>query len=102
MKKSILIASLAAAALFVLSGCAALQGQDISNDPVSDEGIASIAHSRLNDDAMTARATLSVTVENGLATLYGTVPDEAVRQRALQILAGTDGIFDVLDRTHKR
>ena len=102
MKKSICMSSLIAAALLVLSGCAALQGQDISNNPVSDEGIASIANSRLNDDSMTARATLSVTVENGLATLYGTVPDEAVRQRAIQILAGTDGIFDVLDRTHKR
>lgn len=102
MKKSFLLLSLAAAALLALSGCAALQGQDLSNDPVSDEGIASIANSRLNDDAMTGRATLNVTVENGLATLYGTVPDEAVRQRAIQILKGTDGIFDVLDRTHKR
>jgi osmotically-inducible protein OsmY len=102
MKKSFLLLTLAAAALLALSGCAALEGQDLSNDPISDEGITSIANSRLNDDSMTGRATLNATVESGLATLYGTVPDEATRQRAIQILKGTDGIFDVLDRTHKR
>ena len=102
MKKSLLFTSLAALALLLLSGCAVLQGQDLADDPVSDEGIASLAASRLNSDSMTARATLSVSVENGLAILYGTVPDEAVRQRALQILEGTSGIFEVLDRTRKR
>lgn len=102
MKKSFLLLSLSAAALLALSGCAALEGQDLGNDSVSDEGIASIAGSRLNGDSMTARATLSVTVENGLATLYGAVPDEATRQRAIQILKGTEGIFDVMDRTRKR
>lgn len=102
MKKSLLFTSLAAIALLLLSGCAVLQGQDLGNDPVLDEDIASLAASRLNSDSMTARATLSVSVENGLAILYGTVPDEAVRQRAIQILEGTSGIFEVLDRTRKR
>ena len=102
MKKTILFWPLAAAALLLLSGCAALQGQDLSDDPASDEGVAAIASSRLNSDTMTARATLSVHVESGLAILYGTVPDEAVRQRALQILEGSPGIYEVLDRTRKR
>ena len=102
MKKSSLLLILAAAALLAFSGCAALQGQDLSNDPTSDDGITSIANSRLNSDPMTARATLSVTVESGLATLYGTVPNEVTRQRAIQILEGTEGVFDVLDRTQKR
>ncbi len=89
-------------AMLVLSGCAILQHQDLSDDPISDDGIASIAASRLNSDSMTAPATLSVRVENGLAFLYGTVPNEAVRQRAIQILEGTAGIFEVLDETQKR
>jgi osmotically-inducible protein OsmY len=93
---------LLAAMMLVLTGCAALQGQDIGDDPVSDDGIASIATSRLNGDPMTARSMLSVEVDNGLATLYGTVPDEAVRQRAIQILEATPGIFEVLDRTRRR
>lgn len=102
MKKSFLLLSLAAAAIVALSGCSALQGQDLSDDPITDDGIASIAASRLNSDPMTARATLSVTVEDGLATLSGSVPSEAVRQRAIQILEGTDGIFEVLDETRRR
>ncbi len=101
MKKLLSILSLAAV-LAALCGCAALEGQDLSADPTSDEGIAAVAQGRLNDDAMTARATLSVDVDQGMATLYGAVPDQAVRQRAIQILRGTPGIFDVLDRTRLR
>jgi osmotically-inducible protein OsmY len=51
---------------------------------------------------MVGRCTLSASVESGLATLYGTVPDEATRQRAIGILENTPGIFDVLDQTRKR
>ncbi len=51
---------------------------------------------------MTGRATLSVSIDNGFATLYGTVPNQATRQRALQILEGTPGISDIRDRTRIR
>ena len=102
MKKWFSILAATSMALFLLSGCAALQGQDVGDDPVTDEGIASIATSRLNGDPMTARSTLSVEVDNGLATLYGNVPNEVTRQRAIQILEATPGIFEVLDRTRRR
>ena len=87
--------------LLALSGCALLQGQELP-DPTSDEGIAELASIRLNDDPMTARSTLSVTVEKGTAVLYGAVPDQTTRQRAIQILEGTPGIFDVRDRTRRQ
>ncbi len=90
------------AALLAWSGCAALEGQDLSAEPTSDEGVAAVANSRLNDDAVVGRAMLSVTVDNGLAILYGSVPDEAARQRALHVVRGTPGVYDVLDRTRKR
>ncbi len=90
------------AALLAWSGCAALEGQDLSAEPTSDDGVAAVANSRLNDDAVVGRAMLSVTVDNGLAILYGTVPDEAARQRALHVVRGTPGVYDVLDRTRKR
>ena len=99
MKKPLLF--LALTALLALSGCAALEGQDYGADPTSDEGIAALANSRLNDDSMVGRSTLSATVENGLATLSGVVRDEAARQRAIQILRGTPGIFDVVDHTRR-
>ena len=100
MKKALIFLSLVT--MLFSAGCAILQHEDLSDDPITDDGIASIAASRLNSDSMTARATLSVRVENGLAILYGTVPNEAVRQRAIQILEGTSGIFEVLDETQKR
>ena len=96
------IPSLILAALLAWSGCAALEGQDLAAEPTSDEGVAAVANSRLNDDAVVGRAMLSVTVDNGLAILYGTVPDEAARQRALHVVRGTPGVYDVLDRTRKR
>ncbi|HOO21236.1 MAG TPA: BON domain-containing protein [Kiritimatiellia bacterium] len=88
--------------LFAGFGCAALQDAGWDATPTSDEDIAALASSRLNSDSMTASATLSVTVDSGMATLYGTVPDQVTRQRAIQILEGTPGIFDVLDRTRRR
>ena len=100
MKRTIPLLMLAA--LLAWSGCAALEGQDLSAEPTSDEGVAAVANSRLNDDAVVGRAMLSVTVDNGLAILYGTVPDEAARQRALHVVRGTPGVYDVLDRTRKR
>ena len=51
---------------------------------------------------MVSRATLSVTVDGRLGILYGTVPDAATRQRALQILQDTPGVYEVLDRTRMR
>jgi osmotically-inducible protein OsmY len=53
----------------------------------------------LSRDPMTGQANLLVIVENGLATLTGNVPNVAVRQRAIQILERTDGIFEVRDHT---
>ena len=100
MKK--ILPFLALAAGLALSGCAALEGQDVAAIPTSDEGIAALANSRLNDDSMVGSSTLSATVENGLATLSGVVRDEAARQRAIQILRGTPGIFDVVDHTRRR
>lgn len=90
------------AALLALSGCAALEGQDLNDELSSDAGVTAIANSRLNDDSITGRATLNASVVNGLATLYGTVPDEATRQRAIQILENSPGVFEVLDRTRRR
>ena len=93
---------LAASLLALAAGCAALSSGDWAADPTSDAGITALANSRLNNDFVVGRATLSASVENGMATLYGAVPDEATRQRALQILRGTEGVFDVIDRTRMR
>ena len=102
MKKMFLLLSLSFLAWTMLSGCASLQSDPFADEPATDDGVAALAASRLSDDAMTARATLKVEVDEGLAILYGTVPDEATRQRALQILEATPGVYEVLDQTRKR
>ncbi len=93
---------LAAALIGSVAGCANFDEDYFADDMTSDSAIASTALSRLNNDMMTARSGLGVTVENGLATLYGTVPDEATRMRAHQILENTPGVFRVQDNTRKR
>ena len=89
----------AALALVFASGCAMLDNPKWNPDPASDAGIAAAAMDGLSRDGMTAAANLVVTVDNGLATLTGTVPDAAVRVRAIQILENTEGIFEVRDHT---
>lgn len=99
MKKTrpLLVATLL---LAFAAGCAMLEnGPKWLPDPDSDAGIAAAAMDALSRDAMTAQANLSVSVDNGLATVTGVVPGEAVRQRALQILENTQGIFEVRDHT---
>jgi osmotically-inducible protein OsmY len=90
----------AALALAFAAGCAMLEnGPAWIPDPDSDAGIQAAAMDGLSRDGMTADANLTVTVENGLATLTGSVPNQAVRKRAIQILERTEGIFEVRDHT---
>lgn len=92
--------TVAALALALAAGCAMLENAGWGEpDPSTDAGIQAAAMDGLSRDRMTAEANLLVTVENGMATLTGSVPNEAVRQRAIQILERTDGIFEVRDHT---
>ncbi|NLG34475.1 MAG: BON domain-containing protein [Lentisphaerae bacterium] len=91
-----------AMALSVLCGCTVLQDAAYDQNPVTDVEIAALAMSRLNNDVMTGRATLSVGVQNGLATIYGSVPDHVTRERAIQIVQGTLGVTGVRDHTRRQ
>ncbi len=102
MKKTLLFLFASCLAWAMLSGCATFQDDPFANEPETDEGVAALASSRLSSDPMTGSATLKVGVDEGLAILYGTVPNEATRQRALRILETTPGVYEVLDQTRKR
>lgn len=93
---------LAAILMIGVAGCALLDGGQYADEPTTDKDAAAWATQRLNSDSMVARATLSVTVDTGVGILYGTVPDAVTRQRALQILRDTPGIYEILDRTRMR
>ncbi len=102
MKKLLTLIPLMAALLWTVTGCTSLNGESLAIDSTTDEGAEALASGRLSNDPMVASATLSVSVEDGLGILYGIVPNETVRMRALQILSGTPGVYEVLDRTRKR
>ncbi len=102
MKKLFILLPLMTALLFALSGCASLNGDSFDDDAMTDQGATSLANSRLNNAPGVSSSTLSASVEDGLGILYGVVPNEMVRQQALQVLAGTPGVYEVLDRTRKR
>lgn len=89
-------------AVFFVTGCQTLDESGIYSDPSSDAAIAADANTRLNDDSMTARATLGVSVRNGVATLSGMVPNETTRLRAKSIVSGVNGVTSVVDRTTTR
>lgn len=89
--------AVAVLSLALAAGCAVFD--QAAPDPGSDAGIQAAAMDGLSRDPMTGDANLLVTVDNGLATLTGSVPNTAVRKRAIQILERTDGIFEVRDHT---
>ncbi len=60
----------------------------------TDEGIRTEAHERLFGAAFDASGVEVVSVD-GVATLRGTVPDEAARQRAVELVSGIVGVVSV-------
>lgn len=102
MKKLLFLLPLIAALILALSGCTTFNGESLDDDALSDAGATSLANSRLSSSRAVGSSTLSASVEDGLGILYGVVPNEMVRQQALQILSGSPGVYEVLDRTHMR
>lgn len=79
------------------------QGYPIAAAPaggaeVDDRQLAADALNRLRDDPLTGRLTFGTSCQNGIVTVEGAVPDEAMRTRALGIVRSTPGVQDVVDR----
>ena len=64
----------------------------------SDFELTTALQARLYSDDAIRGEDLDVTVDNGVATLSGTVMDEQAEQRALALARGVDGISSVEDR----
>jgi len=102
MKKLLFLLPMITVLMLALSGCTTFNGEGFDDDSLSDDGATSLANSRLSSSPAVGSSTLSAAVEDGLGILYGVVPNEMVRQQALQILSGTPGVYEVLDRTRMR
>jgi len=102
MKKLYFLLPMIAALVLALTGCTTFNGEGLDDDSLTDAGATSLANNRLSSSPMVSSFTLSASVEDGLGILYGVVPNQMVRQQALQILSGTPGVYEVLDRTRMR
>jgi osmotically-inducible protein OsmY len=77
-----------------LPGCATLPAMtDIGFE--DDEELAGEIVSRLRNDGLTSRYSFGVTVEGGLCTLNGNVPNRNVSARAESIARSVAGVIDV-------
>ncbi len=85
------LAAILAALSISLLGCQLVPA------PGSDAALAASAYERLSRDTMLADYAWNVEVDNGIATVTGTVRTAAQRARALTIVDSTEGITRVID-----
>jgi osmotically-inducible protein OsmY len=68
----------------------------------TDAAVVDRVKSQLSSDARVGKAPIEVTAKNGVVLLQGTVGNAVVKQRALTITRGTDGVTQVVDRIRVR
>jgi osmotically-inducible protein OsmY len=86
------------ALLCLASGCSSFTEGYGYAEATQDEQIERAAMDRLTQDDLTAPEGLGVRVENGVATVYGSVPTAPIRLRALSVVNGTPGVTEVVDK----
>lgn len=64
----------------------------------TDDGIGTKVKTNLTADEAVKAAQIDVGVQKKVVTLSGTVDTPAVRERAVALARGTDGVADVVDR----
>jgi hyperosmotically inducible periplasmic protein len=89
--------AIAAAVMTTLAGCATIPDNS-TIQPATDTQLADAVLQRLTQDAMTSRSAFGVVAENGVVTLYGSLPDDILRARAIAIARSTPGVKDVINK----
>ena len=85
------------AAVMTLAGCATIP-DDSAVEPTTDAQLANAVLQRLTQDSVTGMSTFNVEAENGVVTLYGSLPDNTTRARAIAIARSTPGVKDVINK----
>jgi len=96
MKNMMRVCAIAAVWVAGLAGCDTVQPR------TEDQGLTQSVMERLYQDNLVSRQVLGVTVQNGVATLRGSITDEGVRARAKAIVQSTPGVVEVKDQTIRR
>ena len=93
----------------IMRGCsiaavlvAGLVGCDTVQPSTEDQHLTQAVMERLYQDKLVGHQVLGVSVQNGVATLRGSVADEGLRARAKSIVQSTPGVVEVKDQTTLR
>jgi osmotically-inducible protein OsmY len=84
-------------AVMTLTGCTTMP-DDSALEPTTDAQLANAVLQRLAQDSVTGMSTFNVEAENGVVTLYGSLPDNTIRARAIAIARSTSGVRDVINK----
>lgn len=85
------------AVVMTLAGCATMP-DDSAVEPTTDAQLANAVLQRLSQDAVTGMSTFNVEADNGVVTLYGALPDNTIRARAIAIARSTRGVKEVINK----
>jgi hypothetical protein len=85
-------------AMGLMAVCIALTFMAGCSNKRADQSITTEIKARLFSDPQARAANIEIATENGVATLSGTVPDQATRSEVVQVAAGTPGVNSVNDR----
>lgn len=102
MKKNLLatLATLfATAALWV--SCASVNESGLSQGSASDTDLAADVQDRLLADGVTRRTPIGISVQDGIVTLTGVMPNPGERARTISVVEGTPGVKSVVDQLRR-
>jgi hyperosmotically inducible protein len=95
MRKTIRIAALAAAAMFLATACNVMRGDQEPSAYVDDAALTARVKAALLDDEQVAGSRFDVNVYQGNVTLGGATDDPAEARRAEEIARGVEGVKSV-------
>lgn len=77
-------------------------GCDTLPPSTEDQNLTKAVIERLYQDKLVSSQVLGVTIQNGVATMHGSVTDDGLRARAKSIVQSTPGVVEVKDQTIRR
>jgi hyperosmotically inducible periplasmic protein len=95
MRKTIRIAALAAAAMFLATACNVMRGDQEPGAYVDDAALTARVKAALLDDEQVAGSRFDVNVYQANVTLGGVTDDPAEARRAEEIARGVEGVKSV-------
>jgi osmotically-inducible protein OsmY len=82
----------------MLVGCATTPSRESTGESVADAAITAKVQSSFGADPLVSASAISVATSGGVVHLSGTVGNEQVRHRAIQLTQGVAGVKEIIVR----